>query len=282
MQGDIREEKSLGKEKGMGRKSLKSLLSLTAALLLVPLFTNGELATKKSLLFFFDKIEIKGDVDVFLVKGKRSREVTLFADSEIIDSVYTKVKSKTLYIDANNTYSLARRIPFIRINAKRKYPVEIIVSIDRLKEIRLLENANLTVEKISTEKVSFFSESSGKLHIEDIAASQLNVIHTGSGDIVLKGKNLREINAKVSGNGNLIASDLDVIRATLTHQGTGVVHLAPSTWLDARMLNNGNLFLHATPSNLVIDQQGTGKVKDILPEAKAIYEVNATKPALQN
>jgi hypothetical protein len=48
------------------------------------------------------------------------------------------------------------------------------------------------------------------------------------------------------------------------------------------MLNNGNLFLHATPSNLVIDQQGTGKVKDILPEAKAIYEVNATKPALQN
>ncbi|MBT7649799.1 MAG: hypothetical protein HN553_02350 [Opitutae bacterium] len=265
----------------MGRKSLKSQLSLIA-LMLFPFFTNGELATKKSLLFFFDKIEIKGNVDVFLVKGKRSREVTLFADSEIIDSVYTKVKSKTLYIDANNTYSLARRIPFIRINAERKYPVEIIVSVDSLKEIRLLENANLTVKELSTEKVSFFSESSGKLHIEDIAASQLNVIHTGSGDIVLKGKNLREINAKVSGNGNLIASDLDVIRATLTHQGTGVVHLAPSTWLDARMLNNGNLFLHATPSNLVIDQQGTGKVKDILPEAKAIYEVNATKPALQN
>ena len=105
MQGDIREEKSLGKEKGMGRKSLKSLLSLTAALLLVPLFTNGELATKKSLLFFFDKIEIKGDVDVFLVKGKRSREVTLFADSEIIDSVYTKVKSKTLYILSSGIFN---------------------------------------------------------------------------------------------------------------------------------------------------------------------------------
>ena len=80
----------------------------------------GNYATKKSLLFFFDKIEVKGDVDVFLVKGKRTREVTLFADSEIIDSVYTKVRSKTLYIDANNTYSLARRIPFIRINARTK------------------------------------------------------------------------------------------------------------------------------------------------------------------
>ena len=277
---DIQAGKNLGKEKDMERKSLKILFFLKV-LILFPLCTKGELSKKKSLLFFFDKIEIKGDVDVFLVKGKRAREVTLFADSEIIDSVYTKVRSKTLYIDANNTYSLARRIPFIRINAERKYPVEIIVSTENLKEIRLLDNANLTIEKLSTEKAFVFSESSGKLHIEDISASQLNVIHTGDGDIILKGKDLAEINAKISGNGNLIASELETVRATLTHQGIGMVHLAPSVWLDARMLNTGNLFLHSKPSSLVIDQKGTGKVSDILPDAKALYDLNATEPILK-
>ena len=179
MRADIQEEKSLGKEKGMGRKSLKSLLSLK--LLYFFLFSQmGNLQQRKAYSSFLIKLKLKGDVDVFLVKGKRSREVTLFADSEIIDSVYTKVRSKTLYIDANNTYSLARRIPFIRINARTKISRRNYCFYRILKEIRLLDKANLTVEKLSTEKAFIFSESSGKLHIEDIVASQLNVIHDWS------------------------------------------------------------------------------------------------------
>jgi len=263
----------------MERRNLSVYIFL-GIIYFIPLLLKAELTSKRKLLFFFDKIEIRGNVDVFLIDGKRQREVTIFADSSIINEVQTRVNLKTLYIDANNTYSLARRIPFVRLRAERKYPVEIMLSVESLKGIRLLENSNITAKSLRAGKLDIFSESSGRLHLENISANILHIHHSGSGDIVLKGKNLPEAEIKNTGSGNLIASELDIRRTTLIHQGTGMVHLAPTDWLDARMLNAGNLILHSKPSNLVIDQKGTGKVRDILPDAIQYYDINSTNPVL--
>ena len=80
-------------------------------------------------------------------------------------SIKTLVSKKTLHIDANNTYNLARRLPFLKIKAQRKYPVEIVVSIESIKEIRLLEQSNLTAENLNSDTLSIFMGSEGKLHI---------------------------------------------------------------------------------------------------------------------
>lgn len=273
---DIQGERNMEEEKHMVKRSLNFLLGLLFFI------TNlselqGELTSQKKLLFFFDKIEVRGNVDVFLTKGKRLREATLYADSEIITSIKTRVSKKTLHIDANNTYNLARRLPFLKIKAQRKYPVEIVVSIESMKEIRLLEQSNLTAENLNSDTLSIFMGSEGKLHIENLSVKNLNIIHEGTGDIVLKGKEIEEIKAKVSESGSIFADELEVTRATLIHHGSGAVHLKPSQWLDARMHRNGNLFLHAKPNNLVIDQQGTGKVSDILPDAPTFYDFNKTE-----
>ncbi len=270
--------KNMGKEKDMVTK-IHNLKFLIIILFLFPFFLKGELTSKKKLLFFFDKIEVRGSVDVFLKKGKRLREVTIYADSSIIDNIQTSVSLKTLYIDANNTYSLARRIPFVRLKAERKYPVEIIVSVEKLKEIRLFENSNLTAEQLTSDNLKIVSESTGKFHLENSTASKIDVIQLGTGEVILKGKDTREIEIKNTGNGNLFASDLNTERATLIHLGTGNIHLAPTDWLDVRILNSGNLILHSKPKNLVIDQKGTGLVKDILPDAESFYE---DKPTNQN
>ena len=202
---------------------------------------RGELESKKKLLFFFDKIEVNGNVDVFLVKGKRLREAFVYADTEIIQSIKTEVSKKTLFIDANNTYNIARRLPFIRLNAERTYPVEIVVSIEEIRQIRLLGQSNLTAENLSSKKISLFMASSGKLHIENLAA------------------------------------ELEVERATLIHQGNGIVHLKPNKWMDARILGNGNIFLHSKPERLIINKQGLGTIKDILPDSAPLYDLNNSK-----
>ena len=134
----------------------KVIILVLANLLTFGPATSGEISSQRRLLFFFDKIEVNGEVDVFLSKGNRNREATIYADSEIIDTVLTKVSKRTLYVDANNTYQLARRLPFIKLNAQRKF-VEIIVSIDKLTEIRVHGGSNLTSAGLNSTNCPFFA-----------------------------------------------------------------------------------------------------------------------------
>ena len=270
----------MGKEKNMGKRNLSFL---TLILLILPQLNclKADLASTKKLLFFFNKIEVNGNIDVFLKKGKRLREATIYADSEIIESVVTKVSQKTLFIDANNTYNIARRIPFIRLKAERKYPVEVVVSIQKIEEVRLLGQSNLTAEDITSTELAIFMASSGKLHIENILSQKLNITHEGTGNIILKGKSVKDLKAKITKNGSLFGDELKVERATLIHQGNGIVHLNPSKWMDARMFGNGNLFLHEKPESIVIDQRGNGRVSDILPSASPLYDLNRSLPSLR-
>lgn len=242
---------------------------------------SGELESQRRLLFFFDKIEIKGEVDVFLNKGKRNRETTVYADSEIIDSVITRVRGKTLYLEANNTFELVRRLPFLKLNAKRRFPVEIVVSIDRLKEIRVLGSSSLTSIGLSSGNLSVFSTTSGKLHLENLDCPILNLRHEGDGTVVLRGKGVSQLNAQVLGDGSLRGEELLVEQATLIHKGKGSAHLAPRTWLDARMHGPGNLMLHQKPEKMVVDQIGAGTVSDVLSDSLPLVDLNATNPQLK-
>ena len=107
------------KEKNMGKRNLSSLILILLFLLQLNCL-KADLASENKLLFFFNKIEVNGNVDVFLKKGKRLREAKVYADSEIIKSVITKVSQKTLFIDANNTYNYINQIQqdLLRINRK--------------------------------------------------------------------------------------------------------------------------------------------------------------------
>ncbi len=107
------------KEKNMGKRNL-SFITLILLVLFQLNNLKADLIVEKKLLFFFNKIEVKGNIDVFLKKGGRQREAEVYADSEIIESVITKVSQKTLFIDANNTYNIARRVPFFKLKAQTK------------------------------------------------------------------------------------------------------------------------------------------------------------------
>ena len=79
----------------MASENKFGVLILVSLLVFAPAI-SGEISSQRRLLFFFDKIEVNGEVDVFLNKGKRNREATIYADSEVIDSVLTRVSKRTL------------------------------------------------------------------------------------------------------------------------------------------------------------------------------------------
>lgn len=254
---------------------------LLAALAFSPL--RAELGSDKRLLFLFDKIEVLGEVDVFLTQGKRLRECTVYADKEILPAVRTEVVNRTLFIDANNTYALGRRLPFLRLNAKRTFPVEVIVSVRDLEEIALTGAGNLTGAGIRANRLRLFASGPGRLHLERFSAQRLEVVHNGAGPIVLKGPPLPplpEMTATLAGSGPLLAGELPTQKVTLHHHATTPAYLAPIDLLDARIRAQGNVFLTRRPGRNLIQTAGIGAVHDALPDATPLYDVNATRPAL--
>ena len=164
----------------------KVIILVLANLLTFGPATSGEISSQRRLLFFFDKIEVNGEVDVFLSKGKRNREATIYADSEIIGTVLTKV-SKEPFRGCQQHLSACPQAPFIKLNAQRKFPVEIIVSIDKLTEIRVHGGSNLTSAGLNSDKLSVLP-STGKVHLENLISPTLQLRHEGSGVVVLRGR----------------------------------------------------------------------------------------------
>lgn len=240
------------------------------------------LTKKRQLLFFFDKIDVKGSVSVFVEPRARNEEAFIYADAEIIDEVSLYVRDRTLFIEANNTFDISRRLPFLKINAARTFPVEIIIGSEKLSELTLSGNANLSVNNITSKRLSVSSLGTGSFYLESSSIGSLQVNQFGSGPVILKGKNIFELDLKIKGPGRVLAQELFAERIKVQHDGNSNIQLHPLLFLDARLTTGGNILLHNRPKNLVVNQNANGKVVDILPEAEKFYDLNASLPTLSN
>jgi hypothetical protein len=233
-------------------------LSAFFHLFFLSLTLQAGVESKRVLTFHFDKIEVKGALTVFIEPGKRNRQVEYYADSSIIDSVSVEVKNRTLYLDANNSFSLFRKIPLIKLSAQRTFPIEVVVSIDKLSDIRLLDQGNLRIKNVSGKQLNIFSNSSGSFHGIDLKCESLKIRHEGSGNISLQGRDVLSLNAEIYGSGSLLCEHLFLEEALLSHHGTGEVIIAPNNWLDARIFNSGNIKLLEQPRGRVFKKEGNG------------------------
>ena len=219
---------------------------------------NAEIQSKRQLAFHFDKIEAKGALTVFVEPGKRLRQIEYFADSSIIDTVTASVKNRTLYLDANNSFMLSRKIPLLRLSAQRTFPIEVMVSIDQLSEFSLLENSSAKINGVSGDKLKLYHNSTGSLELVNSNIENINILQEGSGNIILKGRDTVELNAKIFGSGSLFGEELFLDSAFLHHHGSGQIMIAPSKWLDGQLSNTGNLHLLEKPLGKVLKNAGKG------------------------
>ena len=240
----------------------------------------GELTQKRQMLFYFDKIEVNGAVDVFVTPGPRNEEALIFADSDIMDNISLTVRERVLFIDANNTYDISRRLPFLKLRAERIFPVEIIIHTEKLSELRLNGKGNLTVTDIRTPKLSIHSTGNGRFHLENASVDSLSVRQDGKGPVILKGQEVSNLDLVVMNDGPVWAQSRPVDRARILHHGNNSVEINSLKFIDARIFGPGNVLLHSKPKSIVVTQKGTGKVVDILPDAPKLYDLNATSPVL--
>ena len=244
----------------------KVLICLTLCSIIEVLSCSASIEQRNQLLFYFDKIEVSGSVDVFVKKGDKRGKVSIYADSEVIDSVNAKVRQKTLIIDANNSFEVQRRIPFVKIKAVRKFPVEVIVYVEKISEIRLLGQSNLTCNGVKSDGLNLFHASSGNLFIEDVQSNVIKIEHIGSGLVRCKGNLTQRLEAEFKNEGGLDAGDLEIQSAKIIHRGSGQVEINSSNWVDARIFSSGHVFLHSKPEKMVVQQKGSGEITSLFPD----------------
>jgi hypothetical protein len=158
--------------------------------------------------------------------------------------------------------------------------VEIIIHTEKLSELRLNENANLTVTDIRTPKLSIHTTGSGRFHLENASVDSLSVRQDGKGPVILKGQEVSNLDLLVMNDGPVWAQSLPVDRARILHHGNKSIEINSLEFLDTRIFGQGNVLLHSRPKSIVVTQKGTGKVVDVLPDAPKLYDLNATSPVL--
>ena len=268
-----------------GEGNLIQKSSLLKIILLISALASASssfsaLTKKRQLLFFFDKIEINGAVDVFVKPGTRNEEAFIYADSSVINDIGLNVRERTLFIEANNTFDISRRLPFLKLSAERTFPVEIIVHSEKLSQISSNGRGNLVLSEIRSPNLSIHKTGSGHFHLENCSIDHLSIRQDGTGPIILKGQEVSRLELKVMSDGPVFAQSLPVDRALVSHYGKNDIQINPIEFLDSRIIGSGNILLHRKPDNIVVTQKGLGKVVDVLPDAPLLYDINATAPTL--
>ena len=134
---------------------------------------------------------------------------------------------RELYSLTQTIHSLSEEDSLSSNCPPKKFPVEVVISIDRLEEIEVHENSNLTCTNLSGSNIKVFSSSNGLIHFENLLCENLQVRHEGAGNIFLLGRKITKLQAHLHGSGSFQAGDLPVDEAIISHHGNGLLEISP-------------------------------------------------------
>jgi hypothetical protein len=242
----------------------------------LPFSSHGKLTNERKLLRHFDRIEVRGSVNVFVVQEDRLRQATIYADESQIEAVVTEVRGRTLVIEADNVGRYAPRLPFIRIEFKAIQPVEVIVSAKELQGVTLVGEGGFTGTNLLAKTFRIFSAGVGKIHLENLTADEVEVRMESDGDVTLKGGVVKRLQVNLSGKGSLQAIDLPALRTEVTISGQGNASVRAENWLEAKLSGSGNLRYLGRPVNVFVQADQEGQVQRMDP---ADEEENSNIPS---
>jgi hypothetical protein len=190
---------------------------------------NKEVITKTVKTADYEKIKGKSSIDIILVSGKEG-DITVKAESNIIDKVEIELKGNTLVIGFEDGYSISTTkgvtvtIPVEEVNGLSMSGSGSIISKTSLKSKKMdiavagsgdiitpTESQNLTISiagsgdvKVSgrTENLKASVAGSGDINAIELKANAVNASIAGSGDISIYCDNA-ELNVSIAGSGDL-------------------------------------------------------------------------------
>jgi hypothetical protein len=210
---------------------------------------NGNVTTKKVSTGSYDKVDVAGFYDVFLVSGKEG-DITIEGESNLLEHISITVEGSTLRIATEKGK---------RINTSRGKNIVVTVPFESLNEVSLTGSGDIKGK--STIKATNFETNitgSGDITL-DVEASQIDARITGSGDLVLKGKT-GEFSCEITGSGDLSAFGLESGKVNSTVSGSGDCKVTCTDSLQARISGSGDIQYKGDPKHKDTKVSGSGSI----------------------
>jgi hypothetical protein len=167
---------------------------------------SGVAATDSRTVPPFTAVDLAGSNHVTIHVGEK-QAVVVEADDNLIDLVTTEVRSGTLVLGTNGSFTT-------------KHPMTVEVTVPTLDAVLLSGSGVVTVEGVGAEQLTVRVPGSGLLRVSG-TAERLDVSLSGSGDVQLQDLVARDVVATLSGSGRLQVHATGSLDASLP--GTGVI-----------------------------------------------------------
>lgn len=206
---------------------------------------NGNVITKTRTISEYDKVSLKGSLDVALVYGNEG-SVKIEAESNLIEHIVTEVEGDNLKIYVQKGYNL---------DTSRGSKLLITVPFKELSNVNLSGSGDVyTEDVIKGNRFSASISGSGDVHLA-IEASEVKTSITGSGDMVLRGST-ETLKCDVTGSGDLKAYDLKAQNVYASVTGSGDIKTTAANSIKARVTGSGDIDYQGNPE--MEDKKVTG------------------------
>lgn len=207
--------------------------------------TSGSMTTEYRQAPDFNKVYLKGNIDVFLSQDT-TFSVRVEAGENLIDYIETNVVNGEMIIhEANN-------------NLANTKPIKVYINADSLDNIVLEGSGNFDGNNILSNNLSVLLTGSGNMNINTTAPT-VNFNLKGSGDAYILG-NTNNLNLLLQGSGEVNAKFLQAHVATVTINGSGDAIVTVLDTLSAVVNGSGDIDYYGSPSSVSASENGSGNI----------------------
>lgn len=210
---------------------------------------NGKVITETRKINSFNKVNVGGSFDVYLVDGTEGK-LTLEGEENILKYIETEVKNGKLNVHfKQNT------------NIKTTKKLIVTIPFEKIESVALGGSGNVIVKKrIKADEASFSLGGSGNI-IASVDANTVKASIGGSGNIQLKGKS-DNLKCSIGGSGNVKAYDLKTSSLKASIAGSGDVSASVNNKIKATIVGSGSVYYKGEPSDIDKTALGSGSVID--------------------
>lgn len=191
---------------------------------------NGNKETVNRDLSQFKAIDLQGNYQLNVTVGS-PQQISIIADSNLIEYINTKVKGDTLVIKTQKNIAL-----------QSPQPPLLEIAVQNLNQLKLSGNGVVSVTGIKTD--------------------EFDLTMDGTTRATLSG-NAQEFDVKLNGNGELIANDLVADTADVKLEGSGNVNVYAAKKLSIKLNGSGKVQYYGEPRELEQKIDGNGEVTGI-------------------
>ncbi|NME68554.1 head GIN domain-containing protein [Flammeovirga aprica] len=226
---------------------MKTKLITISFLLLISNFLQAQDHNVRS-LGSFEKIEIKGILEVNLTAGKKNKaEISMLNGNQ--GAIITEVIDGTLYVKpkGNNDHIRAE----IDITYKKK-----------IKSIKYSGFTNIKSSgKIRSKELVIIGGGAG-LFTGDVNVKKLTINHNGAGEVEMSGR-AKSVNVSLSGAADIDMTKMQTNHADVSVSGAGDVKCWATEEINARVSGSGDIRYKGRPERTKIKVSGSGDISQI-------------------